>query len=128
MQVYVMQLPWQNGTRLCPEVVLAADVLYDNSVIPHFVALLQSLLTADVRNPHERVAYVATTLRNEVTFACFLQHAADLHLQVERIHATTRRTAFFHCLSLQVQQQHLMLHKVHMHPQRRYNPAECFVF
>lgn len=115
MQVSVMQLLWQDGTHLCPEAVLAADVLYDKAVIPHFVGLLKSLLTANSHS-HERVAYIATTLRNEATFACFLQQAADLHLQVERIHARSRRTAFFHCLPLHMQQEQLMLHKVIMQP------------
>ena len=113
MQVSVMQLLWQEGTHLCPEAILAADVLYDKLVIPQFVKLLQSLLTADT-HPRERVAYVATTLRNDATFACFLQHAAELHLQVERIHASTRRIAFFHCMPLHMQQEQIMLHKVHL--------------
>ncbi|KAG9104120.1 hypothetical protein FRC06_005236 [Ceratobasidium sp. 370] len=60
------------------DVVLAADVVYDPSIIPQLTRTLRLALDRPGPDnlPTKRVAYVALTLRREETFAEFIQNAA----------------------------------------------------
>ncbi len=56
------------------DVLIAADVVYDRSVIPQLVQVVKSLLTSSSsssKNKSEKVAIFATTFRNADTFALF---------------------------------------------------------
>ncbi|GAB6020464.1 Protein fam86a [Chamberlinius hualienensis] len=55
-----------------PDVVLAADVVYDVTIIPSLVKVLNCFLTPSA------VAYVACTVRCEETLACFIDHIGEI--------------------------------------------------
>lgn len=66
--VQIKKLDWACDTYDSDvDIVVAADVVYDPDVIPHFVKILKDVLC---RKPG-MVAYVASTVRNPDTFACF---------------------------------------------------------
>lgn len=61
------------------DVLIAADVVYDRSVIPQLVQVVKTLLTTSMTtkssttatSPKEKIAIFATTFRNADTFALF---------------------------------------------------------
>lgn len=57
------------------DVIVAADVVYDSSIIPSLVKVVQTLL----KQPHGPVAYVASTIRNEATRDEFFTHLGKAH-------------------------------------------------
>lgn len=61
-------------SKMCPHVILGADLLYDPGVIPSLVDLLKRGLSSRVGC----VAYIATALRNESTLDAFLS-ASESH-------------------------------------------------
>ncbi|XP_065181702.1 protein-lysine N-methyltransferase EEF2KMT-like [Sycon ciliatum] len=69
-------------TSLHPDIILAADVVFDKAIVPSLVATLHTLLThqQDRTDPHHlpTTAIVSCTIRNEDTFQCFLT-AIDKH-------------------------------------------------
>ncbi|KAG8739337.1 hypothetical protein FRC10_005763 [Ceratobasidium sp. 414] len=69
------------------DVILAADVVYDPSIIPPLTRTLRLALDRPGSDslPVKRVAYVALTLRREETFAEFIKSAAkeEEHLVIE---------------------------------------------
>uniref|UniRef100_A0A0L8H4Z7 Uncharacterized protein n=2 Tax=Octopus bimaculoides TaxID=37653 RepID=A0A0L8H4Z7_OCTBM len=67
----------------CPEVIIAADVVYDTTVIPSLVLVLKKLLSVTLENGEKPVAYVASTVRLEDTRDQFLftLGVQDLHFE-----------------------------------------------
>ncbi|WOL16031.1 hypothetical protein Cni_G24813 [Canna indica] len=91
-----------------PEIVLGADIIYDPLCIPHLVRVLSSLLNSAEYEPKEDevscgliqnaedfrskliqkkaneppIGYIATVIRNQETFDCFLRLAAESSLCV----------------------------------------------
>ncbi|CAI9718797.1 Hypothetical predicted protein [Octopus vulgaris] len=67
----------------CPEVIIAADVVYDTTVIPSLVLVLKKLLSITLENGEKPVAYVASTVRLEDTRDQFLftLGVQDLHFE-----------------------------------------------
>ncbi|GAB1602456.1 protein-lysine N-methyltransferase EEF2KMT-like [Argonauta hians] len=67
----------------CPDVILAADVVYDTTVIPSLVFVLKKLLSVTLENGEKPVAYVASTVRLEDTRDQFLFTLGvhDLHFE-----------------------------------------------
>ncbi|KAK7862478.1 hypothetical protein R5R35_005908 [Gryllus longicercus] len=81
--VYVMNLPWEDIPNLnisqgiSPDIVLAADVVYDSTI-------LESLCSALCHLVHKNcIAVVACTVRNEDTTKEFLEMLEKLHVSVE---------------------------------------------
>ncbi|XP_054254712.1 protein-lysine N-methyltransferase EEF2KMT, partial [Indicator indicator] len=74
-QVMVADLDWGSVTQsqlldLQPDVIIAADVIYDPEIISALVGLLQKLFTcrADGKPPE---VYIASTIRNPDTYLLF---------------------------------------------------------
>ncbi|KAK6169196.1 hypothetical protein SNE40_020294 [Patella caerulea] len=75
--VRIAKLDWENISdslmeKLKPDFILAADVVYDASIMPSLVAVLQMLLKPNVDTGQVPVAYIASTVRNEDTRDNFL--------------------------------------------------------
>ncbi|QRV83438.1 ubiquitin family protein [Ceratobasidium sp. AG-Ba] len=67
------------------DVVLAADVVYDPSIIPPLTRTLRLALDRPVSGSSSlRVAYVALTLRREETFAGFMKSATPFQVRIRR--------------------------------------------
>ncbi|KAH9949381.1 hypothetical protein B0H21DRAFT_131633 [Amylocystis lapponica] len=87
-------------TRVNPDVIMGADVVYDPSIIPALVSSLRLAMSANVDGEptpkHAVVAYIALTVRNEDTFAQFLR-AAEQYLTVEELVLDSKVPATFVC-------------------------------
>ncbi|KAI1451809.1 putative methyltransferase-domain-containing protein [Annulohypoxylon moriforme] len=70
---------WNGGKPI--DVVLAADVTYDKSIIPALIGTLEELVGMF---PHVAI-YIAATERNRETFEVFLDVCKERHLYVEEI-------------------------------------------
>lgn len=64
------------------DILLAADVIYDRSVIESLVAVMHTFLLAD---PNKKEAILAITKRNLVTFEIFLKHVNKCNIYTEWI-------------------------------------------
>lgn len=82
-----------NETPVVPgtDVVLAADVTYDGSVIPHLVACLAQFVAAC---PGCRII-VAATIRSENTFQVFEKECTAHHLALTKLRSYTESTRHF---------------------------------
>eukprot|EP01126_Amoeba_proteus_P063075 TRINITY_DN8651_c0_g1_i7.p1 TRINITY_DN8651_c0_g1~~TRINITY_DN8651_c0_g1_i7.p1 ORF type:complete len:188 (-),score=37.88 TRINITY_DN8651_c0_g1_i7:143-706(-) len=82
--VRVMELDWEKLDQFVlkqpqsPEILFAADCVYDPGLIDSFVPVLKHFLKQEVMHGSEGVrtkpvAYIATTIRNPTTFQYFLK-------------------------------------------------------
>ncbi|KAL4239695.1 Protein fam86a [Mactra antiquata] len=84
-------LDWENPdmslmkTLTKTNVVLAADVVYDTSIIPALVSILKIILSQSSRS----VAYIASTIRNEDTRDQFLITLSSEGLKYEQMDSPT---------------------------------------
>lgn len=90
--ITAQMLLW-NETPVVPgtDVVLAADVTYDGSVIPHLVACLAQFVAAC---PTCRII-VAATIRSENTFQVFEKECTAHHLALTKLRSYTESTRHF---------------------------------
>jgi len=76
--IKVVKLDWEHFSpssyNIDPDVILAADVVYDNELIKALISVLKSFLCQNSKQPK---AYIATTKRNDKTFNFFLQLLQD---------------------------------------------------
>ncbi|KAG6497825.1 hypothetical protein ZIOFF_045731 [Zingiber officinale] len=104
-------LPWESVSKselliYQPEIVLGADIIYDPLCIPHLIRVLSTLLNSVASEPKANqvgcyrfsqesedaqhglstseppIAYIATVIRNQETFDCFLRVATENSLSV----------------------------------------------
>ncbi|KAH9931996.1 uncharacterized protein BXZ73DRAFT_89957 [Epithele typhae] len=61
------------NVRATPDIVLGADLVYEPSIIPPLVAVLDATLSPG----RDRIALIALTLRNEDTMSDFLRQASE---------------------------------------------------
>ncbi|KAK3090413.1 hypothetical protein FSP39_011643 [Pinctada imbricata] len=76
-RVRLAKLDWESSNKqfiesLDPDIILAADVVYDKTIIPALVFVLHILLSKTTECGEKPVAYVASTIRNEDTRDHFL--------------------------------------------------------
>ncbi|ESP04044.1 hypothetical protein LOTGIDRAFT_156652 [Lottia gigantea] len=76
-KVRIAKLDWENVDndlmlKLKPDVILAADVIYDSTINPSLVAVLQMLLKPHPDTGQIPIVYLASTVRNEDTRDSFL--------------------------------------------------------
>lgn len=89
--VRVINLDWEDASALDehsiePDVVLAADVVYDDTIFEPLVNVLGSLWS---RN-HSLDIYLAATVRNEETLRAFLERATESGLQCVQVCSSSR--------------------------------------
>jgi len=83
----VATLDWENfdleKLSFLPEVIVAADVVYDPGLARSFVRILRQLLRRKDSSGRHPIALVASTIRNPSTYAAFekqlLAHETPLH-------------------------------------------------
>ncbi|DBA94871.1 TPA: hypothetical protein ACH3X1_002405 [Trebouxia sp. C0004] len=113
--VQVMQMQWESPCEVQPDLILAADVLYDPATIVPLVLLLRRFLcNADANRTCKPTAFIATTLRNEETLRQFLYEAEGSQLIVDDISAQAWQmdVKFQHYTALETQRNNIFLHKV----------------
>ncbi|DBA85057.1 TPA: hypothetical protein ACH3X2_005787 [Trebouxia sp. C0005] len=113
--VQVMQMQWESPCEAQPDLILAADVLYDPATIVPLVLLLrQFLYNADAKHTYKPTAFIATTLRNEETLRQFLYEAEGSQLIVDDVSSEARQMGvkFQHYTPLETQRNNLFLHKI----------------
>ncbi|CAE1280601.1 EEF2KMT [Acanthosepion pharaonis] len=76
-KISIAKLDWESFddnllSSYCPEVIVAADVVYDTTIIPSLVLVLKTLLSLTLENGQKPVAYIASTVRHEDTRDQFL--------------------------------------------------------
>ncbi|KAG6501775.1 hypothetical protein ZIOFF_041659 [Zingiber officinale] len=110
-RVECRHLPWESVSKselliYQPEIVLGADIIYDPLCIPHLIRVLSTLLNSVASEPKANqvgcyrfsqesedaqhglstseppIAYIATVIRNQETFDCFLRVATENSLSV----------------------------------------------
>ncbi|XP_042408974.1 protein-lysine N-methyltransferase EEF2KMT-like isoform X2 [Zingiber officinale] len=110
-KVECRHLPWESVSKselliYQPEIVLGADIIYDPLCIPHLIRVLSTLLNSVASEPKANqvgcyrfsqesedaqhglstseppIAYIATVIRNQETFDCFLRVATENSLSV----------------------------------------------
>lgn len=124
------ELRWEVGTgELAPDVVLAADVLYDPQVIPDLLAIIKQLLRAGTAaagggagGQPQPLALVATTRRQAATLALFVDTAtADEELGLEDVTSSLvaggigggeGAVRFLHHPALEAARDRIVLHKL----------------
>lgn len=84
--VRVIDLNWDDASELDnlnvdPEVILAADVVYDDTIFRPLIDLILALLR---RNKSMQI-YLAATVRNEETLTAFLKLAREDGLTIEQV-------------------------------------------
>lgn len=108
-QVMCSHLPWESGAgALKPELVLAADVVYDVEVLPVLLRLLRGLL----RGGHGQ-ALLATRIRNEATLQEFLRQVPEHELTVcEWVHEAWDSVQFAHLAALDQCRNSIVFHLI----------------
>ncbi|VDI10031.1 Hypothetical predicted protein [Mytilus galloprovincialis] len=94
-RVSLLQLDWSKGShdfldKLAPDIILAADVVYDKEVIPSLVRILLKVLKPKKNNVP--IAYIASTVRNEDTRDFFLINLANEGLAYEMVEPPKEKT------------------------------------
>ena len=77
-----------------PDVILAADCVYDTGLVEKMCVVLRKLLSKPAEG-QQAVAYIATTLRNPKTFQFFMDQLKANRLQHEDISASVSYTNMF---------------------------------
>ncbi|KAL5018206.1 hypothetical protein ScPMuIL_003928 [Solemya velum] len=98
-RIAVARLNWESKDSLLLEkwksdIILAADVVYDKSVLPGLISILKKLLSMDLGNGEKPTAYIASTIRNEDTRDQFFIMMNKEDLSYELIDPPTK--GFFH--------------------------------
>ncbi|XP_077979594.1 protein-lysine N-methyltransferase EEF2KMT-like [Glandiceps talaboti] len=86
--VCVRCLDWVNVTTeelnsIQPDIVIAADVVFDPSIMAHLVRVLDDLLSQHNDPEYPTIAYIASTVRSHDTFTLFLDELAGSDITVE---------------------------------------------
>ncbi|CAC5370389.1 EEF2KMT [Mytilus coruscus] len=94
-RISLLQLDWSKGShnfldKLAPDIILAADVVYDKEVIPSLVRVLLKVLKP--KKNIVPVAYIASTVRNEDTRDFFLINLANEGLAYEIVEPPKEKT------------------------------------
>ncbi|XP_076072297.1 protein-lysine N-methyltransferase EEF2KMT-like [Mytilus galloprovincialis] len=94
-RISLLQLDWSKGShdfldKLAPDIILAADVVYDKEVIPSLVRILLKVLKPKKNNVP--IAYIASTVRNEDTRDFFLINLANEGLAYEMVEPPKEKT------------------------------------
>lgn len=113
--VQVMQMQWESPCEVQPDLILAADVLYDPvTIVPLVLLLRRFLCNADANRTYKPTAFIATTLRNEETLRQFLCEAEGSQLVVDDISSKARQMGvnFQHYTALDTQRNNIFLHKI----------------
>ncbi|XP_033729366.1 protein-lysine N-methyltransferase EEF2KMT-like [Pecten maximus] len=76
---------------IAPDIILAADVVYDKSIMPALVSVLRKLLSLEIENGQRATAFVASTIRNEDTRDHFLIVLANEGLTYEILDSPKKR-------------------------------------
>lgn len=106
--VVFWQLPWESGAgTLHPDLVLAADVLYDPAVVPVLLRLLQGLLCGG-----RGTALLATRIRNEATLRGFVQQVPEYGLRVREARGEWSAVQFCHLAVLDDCRESIVFHTV----------------
>ena len=74
------------------DVVFAADVVYDLDLVENMLNVLKTLLKST--NKSEKVAYIATTIRNTETFSEYERKLKLKGFKVELIDTATQKQIF----------------------------------
>eukprot|EP00742_Colponemidia_sp_Colp-10_P005157 GILJ01005507.1.p1 GENE.GILJ01005507.1~~GILJ01005507.1.p1 ORF type:complete len:347 (+),score=42.49 GILJ01005507.1:77-1042(+) len=74
-----------------PDIVLAADVVYDKELASHLVKVLEKLL----QQPQQPFAYIASTIRNEETYNFFLECVDKARIHREDVTHTVKNETTF---------------------------------
>jgi len=76
--IKVCSIDWTDGGSAAADavgacdIVLAADVLYDPTIVPHFVGVVETLIISSIKTSlNPKIAFVAATLRNAATLEVF---------------------------------------------------------
>lgn len=103
------RLPWDAGAgALFPELVLAADVLYDPEVVPVLLRLLQGLLCEGGCGQ----ALLATRIRNEATLQVFVQQVPEYGLAVREVQGPWATVQFAHLAALDACRERIVFHSI----------------
>lgn len=82
------------------DVLIAADCIYDVDFLPHLVSAVEKLLA--LNKERGKVAYFASTLRNEKTFDIFIQQLTVKNIQYREIlFQSDETTEIFPCFAVQ---------------------------
>ncbi|XP_060074857.1 protein-lysine N-methyltransferase EEF2KMT-like [Ylistrum balloti] len=76
---------------VAPDIILAADVVYDKSIMPALVSVLRKLLSLEIENGQRATAFIASTIRNEDTRDHFLIVLANEGLTYEIVDSPKKR-------------------------------------
>lgn len=90
-----------------PELVLAADVLYDPEVVPVLLRLLRQLLVGGGGE-----ALLATRIRNEATLQGFVQQVPEHGLTVCQVEGAWDSVRFCHLAALDINPNSIVFHLV----------------
>ncbi|KAL3616914.1 hypothetical protein CASFOL_039308 [Castilleja foliolosa] len=124
--VHCVCLPWESASdndirRYAPDVILGADIIYDPTCLPHLVRVLAALLKHDHDFDssqgngivNDRVAYIASVIRNIDTFDSFLALAEQANLVIADVTEKTRVYNFLPYLG-SYQRSAIRLFKIHL--------------
>ncbi|CAH1794036.1 unnamed protein product [Owenia fusiformis] len=109
-QVSVMDLDWGDTDswvleHMNPDIIIAADVVYDVSIVPNLVNVIKKLLL-NKHSTHHPEAYIASTVRNEDTRNAFLECLESADLKFEKI-AGPQEEVFFYDRSVAIELLHI---------------------
>ncbi|XP_069125293.1 protein-lysine N-methyltransferase EEF2KMT-like [Argopecten irradians] len=95
-RIRLMKYDWETSDDrvlwdIAPDVILAADVVYDVSIMPALVSVLRKLLSLEMECGQRATAVIASTIRNEDTRDHFLIVLANEGLTYEIVDSPTKR-------------------------------------
>lgn len=103
-ELEILQLDWEQFESdsldddevipFYPDVILAADCVYDTGLVEKLCIVLRKLLSRPSES-QQPVAYIATTLRNPKTFQFFMDQLKANNLQHEDVSATSKFANMF---------------------------------
>ncbi|XP_070580604.1 protein-lysine N-methyltransferase EEF2KMT-like [Ptychodera flava] len=99
-KVSILTLDWEHVTReeleqISPDIVIAADVVFDPSIVPHLVNVLNIILSHSNPARSPVTAYVASTIRSEDTFHHFLAELGNQLISVEFLEEEFEEVFFY---------------------------------
>jgi len=75
------------------EVVVAADVVFDPTILPHLVKTIKNKLSSPT--DREKVAYVCSTIRNKDTYNTFIEEINDQGLSIDNVDLSGLKSVYF---------------------------------